>query len=164
MHTFFLHDVWVELNKVLVFEPFFSHMTPIYTLIDIPLARWHIDEFEKTNTEANLRKALERLPSWTKNFDWSYVQDESSENYLVAENTGLKVTIKCWGEAELKFRVVAAEWFGEKRNDVDLIPGSVEGLAKMFNDSYWAAREGETCLVNFDEYMRRYQYYSSRSD
>jgi len=101
MHTFFLHDVWVELNKVLVFEPFFSHMTPIYTLIDIPLARWHIDEFEKTNTEANLRKALERLPSWTKNFDWSYVQDESSENYLVAENTGLKVTIKCWEKQNL---------------------------------------------------------------
>ena len=155
--------MWLKLNRVLVFQPFFSHITPIYTVIDIPLARWHFD-FDKPDTEANLRKALGRLPPWTKNFDWSYFQDESSENYLVAENTGLQVTIRCWGEADLKFKVVVAEWFGEKRDDVGLIPKSVEDLAKMLNGSYWVAKEGKTCPVNFDQYMRRYQYYSSRSD
>ena len=159
-----LHNVLADLSRVLVFEPFFSHVTPIYTIIEIPLARWHLDSDEASNTEANLRKALEMLPRWTKNFDWSYVEDESSENYLVAENTGLKVTVRCWGEADLKFKVVATYWFGEKRDDSRLIPRKVEDLGRMLNDSFWAAKEEETCPVNFDQYMRRYQYYSSRSD
>lgn len=154
----------VVLNRVLVFEPFFSHTTPIYTIIEIPLARWHFHDFVKPNTEANLRMALEKLPTWIRKLGWSYVQDESSENYLVAENTGLEVTIRCWGEADLRFKVVATDWFGEKRDDVRLIPHSVEDLARMFNGSYWVAKEEETCPVNFDRYMRRYQYYSSRSD
>jgi hypothetical protein len=96
----------------LVFEPFISYTTPISTTIDIPLARWHLDDSEKTDTDTNLRKALERLPPWTRNFDWSYVQEESSENSLLAQNTGIEVTARCWGEADLKFKVVTTEWFG----------------------------------------------------
>lgn len=144
-------NVLADLSRVLVFEPFFSHVTPIYTIIEIPLAGWHLDSDEAPNTEANLRKALERLPRWTKNFDWSYVEDESSENSLVAENTGLKVTVRCWGEADLKFKVVATCWFGEKRDDSRLIPRKVEDLGRILNDSFWTAKEEETCPVNFDQ-------------
>jgi len=159
-----LHKVLTNLSRVLVFEPFFSHMTPICTIIEIPLARWHFDSDTAPNTEANLRKALDRLPIWTKDFDWAYVEDESSENYLVAESTGLEVTVRCWGEAHLKFKVVATDWFGEKRDDSRLIPRKVEDLGKMLNDSFWTAKEEETGPVKFDQYMHRYQYYSSRAD
>jgi hypothetical protein len=152
------------LNRVLIFEPFISHTTPISTTIDIPLARWHVEDFDKTDTETNLRKALERLPPWTKPFDWSYVQEESSENSLLAQNTGIEVTARCWGEAHLKFKVVVAEWFGEKRNDVDLVPKNIEDLKNTLKDSYWLANQQTTCPVNIDDYIRRYQYYSSRSD
>ena len=159
-----LHNVLADLSRVLVFEPFFSHVTPINTIIEIPLDRWHFDFDEAPNTKAYLRKALERLPHWTKNFEWLYIEDKSSESYLVAENTGLEVTTRCWGEADLKFKLAATDWFGDKRDDSGLIPKSVEDLAKMLTDSFWIAKEEETCPVNFDQYMRRYQYYSSRSD
>jgi hypothetical protein len=52
--------MWIDLNRVLMFEPFISHTTPISATIDIPLARWHLDDSEKADTEANLRKTLER--------------------------------------------------------------------------------------------------------
>ena len=128
------------------------------------MARWHFESDTASNTETNLRKALERLPLWTKNFDWSYVEDESSENYLVAENTGLEITVRCWGKAGLKFKVAATDWFGERRDDSGLIPKEIEDLARILNDSFWAIKEQEICPVNFDQYTRRYQYYSSRSD
>ena len=130
------------MNRVLVFEPFFSHMTPIYTVIDIALARWHFDDFnEKPNTEASLRNALEKLPPWIRSFEWSYLQDESQDYCLVAEHTGIEFEAKYIEKADLKFKIVVAEWFGEKRNDTQSIPNSLEDLRLSMEKNHWVKKK-----------------------
>jgi hypothetical protein len=115
-------------------------MTPIYTIIQIALARWHFDRDERPNTETNLRKAIEKLPPWAGSFHWYYVQDESWEYGLVAEDTGLEFETEHWGKLPLKFKIVALEWFGENRNDTQSIPKSLEDLRLVMENSHWAKR------------------------
>ena len=130
------------MNRVLVFEPFFSHTTPIYTVIEIPLARWHFDDFgEKPNTEANLRKALEKLLPWIRKLGWSYVQDESREYCLIVEHTGIEFETKYWGKANLGFKIIVTEWFGEKRDDARLIPNDQEDLRLVLKESHWVKKQ-----------------------
>ena len=129
------------LNRILVFEPFFYHTTPIYTTIEIPLVRWHFDDFDEIrNTEANLRKGLKKLPHWIRNFEWSYIQYESQDYCLVAEHTGIEFETKYSEKADLKFKIVVAEWFGEKRDDTRLIPNNQEDLRLPMEENYWVKK------------------------
>lgn len=57
---------------------------------------------------------------------------------MVAENTGLEFETEYWGKVPLKFKIVALEWFGEKRNDTQSIPRSLEDLRFVMENGHWA--------------------------
>ena len=95
------------------------------------------------------------MPEWARNLDWSYIEDESSEYCLEAQNTGIEIETRYWPKSNLKFRIVGADWFGERENDVKLIPRRIEDLKNTVNDNYLVWKTQTITGKKLREYISR---------